>query len=429
MKKNILILPCSLLLFAGCSSTSSNQTANRNPSSGAQVGIAGYSENRVEGQKAREAGLADDRWRVKRSTLVTGSNLITDLAEAENAAPKTEELAQGTASAGERGTTVVNGSGGLETMDHADIELRKEELVVGKREVSNGGVLIRTVVQTENVSQPIDLRREEYVIERVPANDVRNRSDADASASNAFQGREIYIPLMREEPVTSKRTLLTESVKVGKKIETDRQTITRPVRTEDVEIVKNPDLAEARFSSVPRRSAASNGRESAPVDAATQGETSADTLKLAKEEFIVGKRDVDNGGVFLQKVVRTQDASQPVELRREEFTIDRTSLGNQPVVNSDFRERAIKINLTREEPVAGTRNYLAETIRVRKQIQTDKQTVSGTVRKETVEIVKNSDQSATGQGGTGNSIQTGTSSLSESGYPAKSPEKTSDESK
>jgi hypothetical protein len=42
---------------------------------------------------------------------------------------------------------------------------------------------------------------------------------------------------MREEPVTSKRTLLTERVKIGK-IETDRQTITRPVRTEDVEIVK-----------------------------------------------------------------------------------------------------------------------------------------------------------------------------------------------
>src|SRR5207237_285044 len=137
----------------------------------------------------------------------------------------------------------------------------------------------------------------------------------------------------------------------------------------------------------------SNGRESTQVDANTQGETSADTLKLAKEEFIVGKRYVDNGGVFLQKVVRTQDASQPVDLQREEFTIDRTSLQNQPIANSDFRQREIRINLTREEAVAGTRNYLAETIRVRKQIQTDKQTVSGTVRKETVEIVKNSDRS------------------------------------
>jgi uncharacterized protein (TIGR02271 family) len=358
---------------------------------------------------------------VKRATPVNG------LAEARAAAPQSqrEEKAEGSASVAGSGATVSTGSGGLETVDHADIELRKEELVVSKREVSNGGVLIRTIVQTENVSQPIDLRREEYVIERVPANDIRNRSEAGTAASSAFQGREIYIPLMREEPVTSKRTLLTESVKVGKLIETDHQTITRPVRTEDVEIVKNPDLSDARFSSVPRRSAPSNARESTQIEANAQGETSADTLKLAKEEFIVGKRDVDNGGVFLQKVVRTQDASQPVDLRREEFAIDRTSLQNQPTDKSDFRERQIKINLTREEAVVGMRNYLAETIRVRKQVQTDNQTVSGTVRKETVEIVKNSDRTLTGQGGTGNSIQTGTSSLSESGYPAKSPEKTS----
>jgi hypothetical protein len=46
-------------------------------------------------------------------------------------------------------------------MNATSIELRKEELVVGKREISNGGVLIRTVVQTENVSQPVELRREE----------------------------------------------------------------------------------------------------------------------------------------------------------------------------------------------------------------------------------------------------------------------------
>jgi uncharacterized protein (TIGR02271 family) len=337
------------LLFAGCSST---QSVSRSPLPGersAQVGTARYDEQRIDGQRAREAGLADDRWRVKRETPVTGSPLITDLAQAETPAPKPQDTAQGAASAVERGATVISGSGGLETMDHADIELRKEELVVGKREVSNGGVLIRTVVQTENVSQPIDLRREEYVIERVPANDARNRSDADAGASSAFQGREIYIPLMREEPVTSKRTLLTESVKVGKRIETDHQTITKSVRTEDVEIVKNPDLTQARFSSVPRRSASSNGREATQVDATAQDEASADTLKLAKEEFIVGKRDVDNGGVFLQKVVRTQDASQPVDLRREEFMIDRNPLPNQPIANSDFRERTIRTETTSYE--------------------------------------------------------------------------------
>jgi len=325
-------------------------------------------------------------------------------AQAESPAPQVEERA----AVGTIGSVVSSGSGGVETTDHADIELRKEELVVGKREVSNGGVLIRTVVQTENVSQPVDLRREEYVIERIPSNQAQQ--GGGPGTDNAFQGREIYIPLMREEPVTSKRTLLTENVTVGKQIETDRETITRPVRTEEVQIVKNPDLSDARFSQVPRRAAPGQGQESSVAATSPRSDTTGDTFKLEKEEFIVGKRDVDNGGVYLQKVVRTQDASQPVDLRREEFRIDRSPAGNQPVDNADFSPREIRINLTREQAVVGTRNYVTEMVRVRKQTQTDNQVVSGTVRKESLQIVKNSAQPGTAVGGMASVAQSGSSS-------------------
>ena len=40
---------------------------------------------------------------------------------------------------------------------------------VGKREVEYGGVRLRKVVKTEVVNQPVELTREEIVIERVPA--------------------------------------------------------------------------------------------------------------------------------------------------------------------------------------------------------------------------------------------------------------------
>jgi uncharacterized protein (TIGR02271 family) len=145
-------------------------------------------------------------------------------------------------------------------------------------------------------------------------------------------------------------------------------------------------------------------------------DSSGDTLKLAKEELIVGKRDVDNGGVYLQKVVRTQDASQPVDLRREEFRIDRTPVGNQQLDNADFTQRQIRINLNREQAVVGTRNFVTEVVRVRKQTQTDNQIVTGTVRKETVEIVKNTEQPGAAQGGAGNLSQTGSASATEPGY-------------
>jgi uncharacterized protein (TIGR02271 family) len=389
--KTLLLLSGGLLLAVGCGTT---QTDTRAQVRGDPYGTSAYADSRVEGQRAHEAGMQEDRWIVQRKAL--GGEIAT---------PEGPARAEGGAATVGQGVAVT--SGGLEILDQTEIDLRKEELVVGKREVSNGGILIRTVVQAEEVSQPVELRREEYVIERIPAGSSR---DLQARAENAFQGREIYIPLMREEAVTSKRTLLTEQVKVTKRIETDRQTITKPVRSEDVQMVKNPDLTDPRFSAVPRRSAGVVEKESM----APALETSADALKLTKEELVVGKKEVDAGGLFLQKIIRTEEASQPVELRREEYDIERAPLAGQ-LVSADFSPRQIKMNLTREEAVAGTRTYVAETVRVRKQIHTDKEMVSGTVRKEGVEIVKLTDQTVQGQGGTGASSQSGVTVTSESG--------------
>lgn len=405
--KRVLVVLCALVFITACSSQRSLSQRSKDPKMMAYVWENGRPEN------------ASIDWNRPWST--------------------DQQYAQGGVGAGAQGS-VSRGSGGVETMDQADIELRKEELVVGKREVSNGGVIVRTVVHTENVSQPVDLRREEYVIERVPANEARDRDTASQAASYTFQDKEIYIPLMREEPVTSKRVLLTERVHVGKKAETDRQTITRPVRKEDIEIVKNPDLSDRRFSNVNRLPSASFGREDTAkggTSAAPQGGaermTGRDTadLELAKEEFIVGKRDIENGGVLLKKVVHTQEASQPIELKREEFAIDRSPIRDQEARNTDFREREIQINLTREEPVVGTRSFATEFVRLRKKVETDHQNVAGTVRREELQIVKNGEQTdrrvssvkssdEVGQGGTAG--QSNSSTLSESSKRSKNPE-------
>jgi predicted dehydrogenase len=61
------------------------QSVSRSPLPGersAQVGTARYDEQRIDGQRAREAGLADDRWVVKRSTPVIGSALMASAAGA-----------------------------------------------------------------------------------------------------------------------------------------------------------------------------------------------------------------------------------------------------------------------------------------------------------------------------------------------------------
>lgn len=112
------------------------------------------------------------------------------------------------------------------------LKLKDEELRVGKREVEYGAVRLRKVVRTEVVNQPVELKREEIVIERVPA--------SSGSTSEEFAEDEIYVPLRREEPVVAKEAHVREEVRVGKREEREQQTISDTVRHEDVEIDKQP---------------------------------------------------------------------------------------------------------------------------------------------------------------------------------------------
>lgn len=117
-----------------------------------------------------------------------------------------------------------------QTQDEARVQLKEEEVKVGKREVEYGGVRLRKVVRTEVINQPVELKREEIVIERVPATDATARTDAN------FQEKELYIPLRREEAVVSKEAHVREEVRLGKRKETERQEVRETVRKEDVEI-------------------------------------------------------------------------------------------------------------------------------------------------------------------------------------------------
>lgn len=110
------------------------------------------------------------------------------------------------------------------------IKLKDEELRVGKREVEAGGVRLRKIVRTEVVNQPVELKREEIVVERVPA--------SGAAATEDFSEDEIYVPLRREEAVVAKEARVREEVRIGKRHETEQQTISDTVRHEDVEIEK-----------------------------------------------------------------------------------------------------------------------------------------------------------------------------------------------
>jgi len=114
-----------------------------------------------------------------------------------------------------------------------NIPLKEEELKIGKREVEYGGVRLRKIVRTETVNQPVELSREEIVIERVP---VSGESQPGSVGTTFEDEKEIYIPLRREEPVIEKTTRTREEVHVGKRRETEQENVKEELRREDVEI-------------------------------------------------------------------------------------------------------------------------------------------------------------------------------------------------
>jgi uncharacterized protein (TIGR02271 family) len=124
--------------------------------------------------------------------------------------------------------------------EHTTVPLTEEHLKVGKREVEAGGVRLRKVVRTEIVNHPVELKREEVVIERVPVERAQEARD------RASDEKEIYIPLRREEAVVSKEARVKEEVRVRKESHTDRQNVSETVRKEDVEIDRSGEAGEQR---------------------------------------------------------------------------------------------------------------------------------------------------------------------------------------
>lgn len=141
-------------------------------------------------------------------------------------------------------TTQAQGSqAGAQTREEARIQLAEEQLKVGKRqvEVQGGGVRLRKIVRTQPVQQNVELKREEIRIERVPAGQA-----GQGTPAKAFQGEDIYIPLRREEAVIQKEPKVREEVRVGKKTETERKTISEQVRKEELETVGSRSAEQER---------------------------------------------------------------------------------------------------------------------------------------------------------------------------------------
>jgi uncharacterized protein (TIGR02271 family) len=113
------------------------------------------------------------------------------------------------------------------------LPVAKEELRVGKREVSGGKVRVYTHVVDKPVEERVELREQHADIERRPV-------DRPVSAGDdAFKERSLEVRETAEEPVVSKRARVTEEVRVGAKESKRQKTVRDTVRDTKVDVQKS----------------------------------------------------------------------------------------------------------------------------------------------------------------------------------------------
>ena len=111
------------------------------------------------------------------------------------------------------------------------VQVHEERLDVDKREAQLGEVEVRKEVVSEQVSVPVELRREEAHVEQV---DVKDRPVGPGE--DVFQEGTIRVPIRGEEAVVSQQAYVTGEVVIDKTQTTERETISDTVRKERVHV-------------------------------------------------------------------------------------------------------------------------------------------------------------------------------------------------
>lgn len=137
------------------------------------------------------------------------------------------EYARGAGVAGtERGSYGAGRTAGEE----GRLTRSEEELRVGKQRTSAGEAVIGKHVETERVSEPVSLEREEVEVKRRPVEPGRSAEGVGIGDD------EIRVPLTEEEAVVEKRPVVKEELVIGKHTVEDTKNVETDVRREEFDV-------------------------------------------------------------------------------------------------------------------------------------------------------------------------------------------------
>jgi uncharacterized protein (TIGR02271 family) len=118
----------------------------------------------------------------------------------------------------------ARGGGGAETTR------REEELEVGKRLAPLGNVHVEKRVEAERVEQEVPRRVEQPAIERLAA------AEGDSGEIETLPDGSVSIPVLEEELVVTKRTVVRERIVVRREVTTAVERVEAELRREHVDV-------------------------------------------------------------------------------------------------------------------------------------------------------------------------------------------------
>ena len=138
--------------------------------------------------------------------------------------------------------------------------------------------------------------------------------------------------------------------------------------------------------------AGTSATSTAPL--ATGAGNDSQTIQLAEEALVVGKRVVNRGTTRIRRYVVETPVSKDVSLRQENVSIERrpvTGTGAGTVGTDAFTDKTIEVTEMNEEAVVGKTASVVEEVVIRKDVNDRVETVRDTVRREELEVEKTDD--------------------------------------
>ncbi len=127
------------------------------------------------------------------------------------------------------------------------------------------------------------------------------------------------------------------------------------------------------------------------------GETA---IPVVEEELVVGKREVDRGGVRVYSHVVERPVEADVTLRDERINVERRAV-NRPATAADFETgREFELRASGEEAVVGKSSRVVEEVMVGKSTSERTEAIHDSVRKTEVEVEQIAGNDRTGMTGT-----------------------------